>query len=53
MTEDLERAKGMMSDDYNTTINYRLNKRLLQQFWHAYVTMGKGQLAVDNATEKR
>ena len=29
LTEDLERAKGMMSDDYNTTINYRLNKKAI------------------------
>ena len=27
LVEDLERAKGLMSDDYNAKINYRLNKK--------------------------
>ena len=52
LTEDLERAKGMMSDDYNTTINYRLNKKAIAAILaRVYLTMGKDQLAVDNATE--
>lgn len=52
LTEDLERAKGMMSDDYNTKINYRLNKKAIAAILaRVYLTMGKDQLAVDNATE--
>lgn len=52
LTEDLERAKGMMSDDYNTNINYRLNKKAIAAILaRVYLTMGKDQLAVDNATE--
>ena len=42
----------MMSDDYNTTINYRLNKKAIAAILaRVYLTMGKDQLAVDNATE--
>ena len=51
LVEDLERAKGLMSDDYNAKINYRLNKKSVCAILaRVYLTMGENQLAVTNAT---
>ena len=51
LVEDLERAKGLMTDDYNTKINYRLNKKSVCAILaRVYLTMGENQLAVTNAT---
>lgn len=51
LVEDLERAKGLMSDDYNAKINYRLNKKSICAILaRVYLTMGENQLAVTNAT---
>ena len=42
LVEDLERAKGLMSDDYNAKINYRLNKKSVCAILaRVYLTMGE------------
>ena len=44
LVEDLERAKGLMSDDYNAKINYRLNKKSVCAILaRVYLTMGENQ----------
>ena len=51
LVEDLEEAKRLMTDTYNGKINYRLNKKSVCAILaRVYLTMGKDQLAVDNAS---
>lgn len=51
LVEDLEEAKRLMKDEYNSSINYRLNKKSVNAILaRVYLTMGENQKAVDCAT---
>ena len=52
MVEDLENAKKLMSDNYNKSVNSRLNKKSISAILsRVYLTMGEDAKAVSAATD--